>query len=42
MVLLPPQVWVLKRELTWVPFFGWALRAAALASPSTAAPAAAR
>lgn len=25
MVLLPPQVWVLKRELTWLPAFGWAL-----------------
>jgi 1-acyl-sn-glycerol-3-phosphate acyltransferase len=25
-VLLPDQVWVLKRELTWVPFLGWALR----------------
>jgi 1-acyl-sn-glycerol-3-phosphate acyltransferase len=24
-VLFPPQVWVLKRELLWVPFFGWAL-----------------
>jgi 1-acyl-sn-glycerol-3-phosphate acyltransferase len=24
--LLPDQVWVLKRELTWVPFLGWALR----------------
>lgn len=23
--LLPPQVWVLKRELLWVPFFGWGL-----------------
>jgi 1-acyl-sn-glycerol-3-phosphate acyltransferase len=24
--LLPPnQIWVLKRELMWVPFFGWAL-----------------
>ena len=21
--LLPPQVWVLKRELTWIPFVGW-------------------
>lgn len=26
----PPQVWVLKRELLWLPFFGWAL---ALARP---------
>jgi len=26
--LLPPnQAWVLKRELLWVPFFGWALMA---------------
>ncbi|MCC7462948.1 MAG: 1-acyl-sn-glycerol-3-phosphate acyltransferase [Gammaproteobacteria bacterium] len=25
MVLLPPQVWVLKRELTWLPAFGWGL-----------------
>lgn len=24
--LLPPQVWVLKRELTWIPFVGWGLR----------------
>lgn len=24
-VILPPQVWVLKRELLWVPFFGWGL-----------------
>ncbi len=24
--LLPPQVWVLKRELLWVPFVGWGLR----------------
>ena len=24
---LPPQVWVLKRELLWVPVFGWALGA---------------
>lgn len=29
-VILPPQVWVLKRELLWLPFFGWAL---ALTSP---------
>lgn len=25
-VLLPPQVWVLKRELLWIPFVGWGLR----------------
>jgi 1-acyl-sn-glycerol-3-phosphate acyltransferase len=25
-VLLPPQVWVLKRELTWIPFVGWGVR----------------
>ena len=29
-VILPPQVWVLKRELLWVPFLGWGL---ALLSP---------
>ena len=23
--LFPPQVWVIKKELLWVPFFGWAL-----------------
>jgi len=23
--ILPPHVWVLKRELIWVPIFGWAL-----------------
>ena len=23
--ILPPQVWVLKRELLWLPFFGWGL-----------------
>jgi len=28
--VFPPQVWVLKRELLWIPFFGWAL---ALTSP---------
>lgn len=22
-MLLPPQVWVVKRELLWIPFFGW-------------------
>lgn len=25
-LLLPPQVWVLKRELTWIPFVGWSIR----------------
>ncbi|HVO00241.1 MAG TPA: lysophospholipid acyltransferase family protein [Steroidobacteraceae bacterium] len=24
--LVPPHVWVLKRELVWVPFLGWALK----------------
>jgi len=24
-VMLPPQSWVLKRELLYIPFFGWAL-----------------
>lgn len=24
-IILPPQVWVLKHELLWVPFFGWGL-----------------
>lgn len=24
-ILVPPHVWVLKRELMWVPFLGWAL-----------------
>lgn len=24
--LLPPQVWVLKRELTFIPFVGWGVR----------------
>jgi 1-acyl-sn-glycerol-3-phosphate acyltransferase len=24
-VLLRPQVWVIKRELLWIPFFGWGL-----------------
>jgi 1-acyl-sn-glycerol-3-phosphate acyltransferase len=23
--MVPPQAWVLKRELMWIPFFGWAL-----------------
>jgi len=23
--IFPPQVWVLKRSLLWVPFFGWSL-----------------
>jgi 1-acyl-sn-glycerol-3-phosphate acyltransferase len=25
-VILPPQAWVLKRELTWLPFVGWTVR----------------
>jgi 1-acyl-sn-glycerol-3-phosphate acyltransferase len=25
--IFPPQIWVLKRELLWLPFFGWALAA---------------
>lgn len=25
-MIFPPQVWVLKRELLWVPFFGWGLK----------------
>jgi 1-acyl-sn-glycerol-3-phosphate acyltransferase len=29
-ILLPCQTWVLKKELLWIPFFGWAL---ALLSP---------
>lgn len=24
--IFPPQTWVLKRELMWIPFLGWALR----------------
>jgi 1-acyl-sn-glycerol-3-phosphate acyltransferase len=24
--ILPPQAWVLKRELTWIPFVGWGLK----------------
>lgn len=28
--IFPPQVWVVKRELLWIPFFGWGL---ALGSP---------
>ena len=24
--LFPPQAWVVKKELLWIPFFGWALR----------------
>lgn len=23
--LFPPQVWIMKREIFWIPFFGWAL-----------------
>ncbi|MDD4928571.1 MAG: lysophospholipid acyltransferase family protein [Gallionella sp.] len=29
-VIFPPQAWVLKRELLWIPFFGWGL---AMTSP---------
>ncbi len=25
-VIFPRQVWVLKRELTWIPFVGWGIR----------------
>jgi len=25
LVIFPPQVWVLKRELLWIPFVGWGL-----------------
>ena len=25
-VILPPQAWVLKQELTWIPFVGWGLK----------------
>jgi 1-acyl-sn-glycerol-3-phosphate acyltransferase len=25
-VLFPPQAWVLKRELTWLPFVGWGVK----------------
>jgi 1-acyl-sn-glycerol-3-phosphate acyltransferase len=28
--VFPPQVWILKRELLWIPFFGWGL---AMTSP---------
>jgi 1-acyl-sn-glycerol-3-phosphate acyltransferase len=24
-VIFPPQVWVIKRQLLWIPFFGWGL-----------------
>lgn len=27
LILFPRQVWVMKRQLLWVPFFGWALAA---------------
>lgn len=27
MIVCPPQVWVLKRELLWIPFIGWGIRA---------------
>jgi 1-acyl-sn-glycerol-3-phosphate acyltransferase len=25
-LIFPPQVWVLKRELTWIPLMGWGLK----------------
>jgi 1-acyl-sn-glycerol-3-phosphate acyltransferase len=27
MVIFPPQAWVLKHELMWIPILGWAIRA---------------
>lgn len=27
LAIFPPQTWVLKRELLWIPFFGWGLAA---------------
>lgn len=27
LAIFPPQTWVLKRELQWIPFFGWGLAA---------------
>ncbi len=27
LVVFPPQSWVVKRELLWIPFFGWGLAA---------------
>ena len=27
LAIFPPQTWVLKRELRWIPFFGWGLAA---------------
>jgi 1-acyl-sn-glycerol-3-phosphate acyltransferase len=27
LAVFPPQSWVVKRELTWIPFFGWGLAA---------------
>jgi 1-acyl-sn-glycerol-3-phosphate acyltransferase len=42
-VLLPPQVWVLKRELTYIPFVGWGIRQLrAIAVDRRAGPAAVR
>jgi 1-acyl-sn-glycerol-3-phosphate acyltransferase len=26
LLIFPPQVWVLKRELLWIPFVGWGLK----------------
>jgi len=25
--MFPPQVWIMKREIFWIPFFGWAIAA---------------
>ncbi len=27
LLIFPPQVWILKRELLWIPIYGWALAA---------------
>jgi len=35
-LIFPPQVWVLKRELLWIPLIGWGLKCCA-PSRSTAA-----
>jgi len=42
-LLLPPHVWVLKRELIWIPFVGWGIRQLrAIAVDRGAGPAAVR